>query len=169
MLFVVLSPYVEKMHHDSPNFLLCIHPPGLNDEAMRYTPISVISTLSPCVYGDFAGSISLLHFLLMFSVVLLTDIATTHHASSKISRRNPLLYLTAVPTGGDANLIFSTCSWYAVPTGGDANLIFSACSWYAVPTGGDDNLTLTNVLKPHRYRASLKSIATEQIVDLNQY
>ena len=137
MLFVVLSPYVEKMHHDSPNFLLCIHPPGLNDEAMRYTPIRVSSTLSPCVYDDFAGSISLLYFLLMFSVVLLTDSATTHHARKTISRRNPLLYLTAVPTGGDANLIFSTCSWYAVPT------------------GGDDNLTLTNVLKPHRYRASL--------------
>ena len=158
------------MHHDSSKISLSIQPSGLNDEAMRYTPISVSSTLSPCIYDDFAGSISLLYFLLMFSVVLLTDIATTDHASSKISRRNPLLYLTAVPTGGDANLIFSTCSWYAVTTGGDANLIFSACSWYAVPTGGDDNLTLTNDLTPHRYRASLQRllqcIAKEQIVDI---
>jgi hypothetical protein len=85
MLSVVLSPDIEKMHHDSSKISLCIHPPGLNDEAVNYTPlVYVSSTLSP----DFAGSISLLYFLLMFSVVLLTDIATTHHASSKISRRD---------------------------------------------------------------------------------
>ena len=76
MLSVVLSPDIEKMHHDSSKISLCIHPPGLNDEAMRYTPISVSPALSPCVYDDFAGSISLLYFLLMFSVVLLTDIET---------------------------------------------------------------------------------------------
>ena len=72
LLSVVLSPDIEKMHHASSQTSPYVNPPEFNGaksctrctiKNLTYTPASVGSILSPCVYEDFAGSNSLLSFL----------------------------------------------------------------------------------------------------------
>ena len=88
LLSVVLSPDIEKTHPANSKTSPCVNPLEFNGDAVNCTP-SVGSTLSHCVYDDVVGSHLLVYFIMMFSVVLLTDIETT---SSKISGRSPLIY-----------------------------------------------------------------------------
>ena len=91
LLSAVLSPDIEKTHPANSKTSPCVNPLEFNGDAVKCTP-SVGSTLSHCVYDDVVGSHLLVYFVMMFSVVLSTDIETTHHASSKISGRSPLIY-----------------------------------------------------------------------------
>ena len=99
LLSVMISPDIEKTHHASLKTSPCVNPPEFNGaksctrctiKNLTYTPASVGSILSPCVYEDFAGSNSLLSFLMLLSMVLSLNLVTMHHTSSKTSRRGPL-------------------------------------------------------------------------------
>ena len=82
LLSVVLSPDIEKTHHASLKTSPCVNPPEFNGAALSHTPISVGSTLSPCVYEDPIGSNLLSCFLMFPSMVLSLDLVTTHHTGT---------------------------------------------------------------------------------------
>ena len=82
LLSVVLSPDIEKTHHASSKTSPYVNPPEFNGAAVSHAPISVDSTLSPCVYEDFTGSNLLSYFLMLPSMVLSPDLVTTHHTGT---------------------------------------------------------------------------------------